>query len=262
MSGLLTENLEKIVPYWVRKREALERGFKVVWTGALLADMVIHALIEGIESAWPGYGTPTSLAQSGATRDVVRGLSDTNEEYAERLRLWLDRASRRGSDEAIVRSLHDYLLGRPMVRIVDRRGHWTEIDAAGNLRTFDAPWDWDSISHPGNAAARPTDVWVIVYGAAYPKYTSWLDPTRSMTKALGHGAPSAEVDAAIVELKKAKPAHNWIRCVIWVDTPAELNPELGVGVPDGRWGNWGKDHVSGARVPARNTNFRYWEFPQ
>ena len=75
-------------------------------------------------------------------------------------------------------------------------------------------------------------------------------------------APLIEVEQAIAELKRAKPAHNWIRCVLFVDSPALLNPELGVGLPDGRWGSWGKDNGAGRWVPSRNTTFRYWEFPQ
>lgn len=262
MAGLLIDGIERIVPWWFRKRPELERAFKLLWASALTGDMLVHALLEGIEAAWPGYGTPTALSEIGATRGIVRGLSDTVEEYATRLRAWREAYARIGSDEAIARSLHDYFLGRPMVRVVDRHGQWTEINSAGDLRTFTAPWDWDSISHPTASATRPTDIWVVVYGAAYPKYASWVDPVRAASRALGHNAPLLEVEQAIAELKRAKPAHNWIRCVLFVDSPSLLNPELGVGMPDGRWGNWSKDNGAGGRVPSRNTAFRYWEFPQ
>ncbi|MDB4946240.1 MAG: uncharacterized protein JWP97_5774 [Labilithrix sp.] len=260
MAGLLTDGIERLVPWWLRKRAGLERGFTYLWASALMCDVMIHSLIQGIEAAWPGYGTPTALTEIGATRGIVQGLSDSDAEYAARLRAWLDNADRVGSDEAIVRCLHDYLLARPMVRIVDRHGQWTEINAAGVLRTFTAPWDWDSISAPSAGTTRPTDVWVIVYGAAYTKYPTWA--SHDLSHGIGHNAPLTEADQAIAILKQAKPAHNWIRCVLWVDSPSQLDPELGTGLPDGRWGKWSKDDGSGGRVPSRNANFRYWEFDQ
>lgn len=260
MAGLLSEGLERIVPWWLRNRPGLDRGFKYLWASALMCDALIDALMQGIQAAWPGYGTPTALDESGVTRGVVRGLSDTNEEYAARQRVWLDDYARMGSDEAIARALHDYLRSRPMVRVVDRHGQWTEVDAAGNLRTFSAPWDWDSISHPTASADRPTDIWIIVYGAAYAHQPSWaaLDTGHG----IGHTVPIGEADQAVAILKQWKPAHNWIRCVLWVNGPSELDPENAIGLPDGKWGHWGKDDGTGAWVPSRNTNFRYWEFEQ
>lgn len=260
MAGLLIEGIERVVPWWLRYRIGLERGYRYLWSSALMCDALIHALIEGVQAAWPGYGTPTALSEIGATRGIVKGLSDTNDEYAERLRDWLDAYPRMGSDEAIVRSLHEYLLSRPMVRIVDRHGQWTEIDEAGDVRTFEAPWDWDSISHPTAAVDRPTDVWVIVYGAAYAHQPDW--DALDLTHGIGHTVPTNERDQAIALLKQWKPAHNFVRCVLWVDDPAELDPEAEVGLPDGKWGKWGKDDGSGTRVRARNSAFRYWEFDQ
>lgn len=260
MAGLLSDDLERIVPWWLRNRPGLDRGFKFLWASAVLCDALIDALTRGIQAAWPGYGTSTALDETGATRGIVRGLSDNEDEYAARLRGWLDTYERMGSDDAIVRGLHEYLRDRPMVRIVDRHGQWTEIGTAGTIRTFSAAWDWDSLSHPTGATDRPTDVWVIIYGSAYAHQPSWVD--LDSTHCLGHTAPSDEADQAVAILKQWKPAHNWIRCVVWVDDPADLDPEAAVGLPDGRWGNWGKDDGTGAWIPSRNANFRYWEFDQ
>lgn len=260
MAGLFTEKLEKILPWWLRDRIGLDRGYKFLWSSALMCDALIHALMEGVQAPWPGYGTPTALSEIGVTRGIVRGLSDTDAEYAARLQAWLDSYARMGSDEAIARSLHEYLAGRPMVRIVDRHQQWTEIDTAGNLRTFSAPWDWDSVSHPTASTDRPTDIWIIVYGAAYAHQPSWaaLDASHG----IGHTVPFVERDQGVALFKQWKPAHNWIRCVLWVDHTSELDPEGGVGLPDGKWGYWGKDDGTGARVRSRNSNFRYWEFDQ
>lgn len=260
MAGLLSENIEKILPWWMRKRIGLDRAYKFLWASALMCDALVHALLEGIEAPWPGYGTPTALSEIGATRGIVKGLSDTNDEYAARLQGWLDSYARMGSDESIARSIHEYLLNRPMVRVVDRHGQWTEIDTSGNLRTFNAQWDWDSISHPNAATERPTDVWVIVYGSAYEHQPSWDE--LDVMHGIGHTVPIGESDQSIAILKQWKPAHNWIRCVVWVDDSADLDPENEIGLPDGRWGNWSKDDGMGERVPSRDTNFRYWEFDQ
>ena len=258
MTGLLSEGIERIVPWWVARRPGLEHAYKVLWSSAVLCDALIHAMIEGVQASWPGVGTPTALGEIGVTRGIVRGLSDTHEEYAARLRGWLSSWGRCGSDEEIARQLRAYLAGRPMVRVVDRHGQWTEVDATGAVRTFSAPWDWDSLTHPTAAVDRPTDIWIIVYGS-YTHQPSWAELDDS--HGIGHVAPYTEVDQAIAILKTWKPSHNWIRCVIWVDTPAELDPEASVGLPDGRWGLWSKD-VANVRVAARNPAFRFWEFEQ
>lgn len=259
MAGLLSDGLERIVPWWYRRRAGLDRGFKFLWATAAMCDALIDSLMEGIQSAWPGQGTPTAHEQIGITRGIVKGLSDTPDDYALRLQKWLDAYAIMGDDEAIARSLHEYLRWRPMVRVVDRHGQWTEV-TSGTLRKFNAPWDWDSISHPTAATDRPTDIWVIVYGSAYERYGEWAD--LDLAHGIGHNVPLEEADQAIAILKQWKPAHNWIRCVLWVDTPDELDATAGVGVPDGTWGNWGKDDGTGAWVPSRNPNFRYWEFDQ
>lgn len=260
MAGLLSDDLERILPWWLRNRPGLDRGFKYIWASAVMCDALIDALMQGVQAAWPGLGTPTALDEIGNTRGIRRGLSDTNAEYAARLKAWLDKYARMGSDEELARALHEYLRGRPMVRVVDRHGQWTEVDEDGDLRTFTAPWDWDSISNPSHATDRPTDVWVIVYGSAYEHQPSWA--SLDLTHGIGHTVPRVEVDEAIAVMKQWKPAHNWIRCVVWVDDPAELDPENEIGLPDGRWGKWGKPDGFGSRVKSRNTNFRYWEFQQ
>lgn len=260
MAGLLSEGIERIVPWWLRNRPRFDRAYKYLWTSAVMCDAMIDALMQGTHAAWPGYGSPTALGEVGATRGIVRGLSDIDGEYAARLRAWLDRYPRMGSDEAIARALHEYLLSRPMVRVVDRHGQWTEIDASGNLRTFTAAWDWDSISHPTAATNRPTDVWIIIYGAAYAHQPNWV--SLDLGHGIGHTVPTIERDQAIALIKQWKPAHNFVRCVLWVDNPALLNPEASVGIPDGRWGYWGKDNGAGARIRSRNSAFRYWEFDQ
>lgn len=260
MAGLISDGLERILPWWMRRRAGFERAYKYAWASAIMCDALIETLMQGMVAAWPGYGTPTAHAEIGATRGIVKGLSDTSDEYADRLLAWLDEYPRMGSDESIARQFRAYLRGRPMVRVVDRHGQWTEVGTDGTLRTFAAPWDWDSISHPTAATERPTDVWVIVYASAYTPTPDW--PALDLARGLGHDAPVTESDQAISIVKQWKPAHNWIRCILWVDTPAELDPENGVGMPDGTWGRWSKDDGTGVWVPSRNSNFRYWEFEQ
>ena len=259
MGRVLSDGLDRLLPWWVRNRPQFKRGYNVVRAFAEVCDDQIDDLIEGIQSAWPGRGTPTALSQIGATRGIVRGLSDTDDDYAGRERGWLDRYPRMGSDEAIARELHEYLRSRPMIRVVDRHGQWTEINASGVLRTFTAAWDWDSISHPTAATDRPTDIWIIIY-ASYAHQPNWaaLDGSHG----IGHTSLPNEREQAISIIKQWKPAHNFVRCVIFADSPSALNPEASVGIPDGRWGYWGKDDGSGGRVKARSTAFRYWEFDQ
>lgn len=260
MAGLLTEKLDRIVPWWLRNRRGLDLGYKYLLASAITCDVMIDVLMQGLQAAWPGYGTPTALSEIGATRGIVRGLSDIDSAYEDRLRNWLDDYARMGSDEAIVLAVHKYLASHPMVRLVDRHGQWTEVDFSGNLRTFEAAWDWDSISHPSAATERPTDVWVVVYASAYLHQPSWA--ALDLTHGVGQNVPLNQAEQTIALIKQWKPAHNYIRCVIWVDDPAELDPENAVGMPDGKWGNWGKSDGSGGWVRSRNSDFRYWEFEQ
>ena len=125
---------------------------------------LMEGLIEGLQAAYPGLGTPTALQYIGRGRGILRGRLDTDDTYAGKLRAWLDRWETAGSMQGLARELYEYL-GLPL-RIVNRAGHWLSIDSLGIITTTQAMWDWDSVSHPERAGFW-SEMWIIVYTTVY-----------------------------------------------------------------------------------------------
>ena len=134
---------------------------------------------------------------------------------------------------------------------MNRHGQWFDVAADGTTSTYEAPWDWDSVSNP-ERANYDSDLWVIVTSPSPGQWahdSAWGD--RSWGDApmgFGHDCLREEVDAVKGLLSQWKGNHNRIRAVIWADDDV---------TPDGTWGQWGTRGAS--RVPARQSTFRYWE---
>jgi hypothetical protein len=135
--------LKSIIPSWLADRAGgLNKGFKVLWTIALMADGIVKASIEGVQAALPGIGTPTALRYIGASRRIIRGLGESDAAYAARLRGWLDLWTNAASDETTLRLLQAFLGpepngSTPACRIINRAGLFSYLDASGNFTQED-----------------------------------------------------------------------------------------------------------------------------
>lgn len=272
---LFIDSLRRVVPKWMidRVQQGKTVGFRYLYAMVALADIGVEVLVQGTQMRWPGVVlTPDSQAATGRSRGIMKPMGATPTEYGANLKVWRDRWKRAGSQEAIARALHDYIAGRPQVRVFNRAGVVVTITEAGVLSTTTCAWDWDSKSNP-EKATHWSELWVVIYppssGAASPfprqgpvalKIPNLGDGAHlgAITTGLGHLVGRTDADAVKQLLSQWKSAHARINCVIWTYDFTLFDPSAGT-LPDGFQGRWWKRNSSGVYVEARNPLCRYWE---
>ncbi len=258
----LRDALKLVLPWWLSDRFESGKtvGYRFLWCLVAVLDVLVDGLLQGMAAAWPGAGTPTALQYIGRARGVLRGMADTNAEYAAKLRGWLDRAEARGSQIAIARELHEYLSSHPRVRVINRHGHWLTMNADGTVEETDAAWDWDSVSNPERAGWW-SELWIIVYTGQFPHSGAWGDGRKWGVRDSGLGLVVKKVDREAMSnlVASAKSAHSKVRAVIWTDNDALFNPEDPGSCPDGTWGQWSLPGSSPRVAGGRDRTCRYWE---
>lgn len=252
------------MPWWLSDRELSAKksvGYRYLWSMVAPLDAHLDILVQGLQASWPGVGTPSALPRIGATRGIVRGQADTDEEYGAKLRSWLERWRNAGSQYAIARELHDYLGNHPRVRVINRAGFWVTMAADGTVSTAQATWDWDSVSNPERAGFW-SELFIVIYPTQWTLTGNWGDGRLygARDSGIGHQVTRKEVDAVRGILAEWKAAHTKIRAVIWTSDAALFDPTNPGTRPNGTWGQWSYE-VAGHRVASgRNTTTcRYWE---
>lgn len=248
--------LKSIVPAWLADRaDDLNKGFKVLWVIAQMADGIVQTSIEGVKAALPGLGTPTALALIGASRRILRGVSETDDEYAARLRTWLDVWTNAASDEVLLQLLQGFLgpdIALPKLRLITRAGHFTTLNVDGSF-TYDTDTDWTIPGSSWDTFYQPhhdqwwSDIWIVVYvnASRWPIYTSLTDPAWTAiwgagTLGLGHQVPREAAQGVMSIIADMKGAHTFVQAVIFTTDTALYVPGAlgGTGDPDGRWGSF------------------------
>lgn len=259
----LRDLVRSAVPVWLSDRKGFNVGFRVVYAIATILDAAIDVLTEGMQARMPGLGTPTALPRIGSDRLIVRGPGDTDAEYAAKLRDWRKKHARRGSEEAIARQIHEYLPNHPKVRIVNRLGVWTTVEADGTLtrEVHEGVWDWDSISNPERATDHHAEMWAIIYPTHYGTAGNWGDADGDTFGdnglAFGMDAPLEQVRTIRTLIEEWQSAGSRMRCVIFTFDPTDFDPVApGSLLPDGHWGRYSKI-VAGDSVPSRPLDLRF-----
>ncbi len=267
----LRHALKSLVPNWLGDLRGLNVGFAVLFVIALIGDLLIEVMFQGLFASWPGKGTPTALGLLGRSRGLVRGIGETDAAYSERLRGWLDLWPEAGSDETLGRLIQAYLGNNLVVRVVDRRGRFTTINADGSVtKVTDAAWNFDTTELPDRAGWW-SDLWIIVYlDSRWPVYTSladaafiaaWGSETGFRT---GLQVPQSVVSDINAIMAVFKGAHSWIEALVFTtDTSLFVPGSLGVTYPDGRWGAYSREiaTVQSAARPITSAGgiIRYWD---
>ena len=152
----------KLTPSWSHTGDC-ER---VLYSQGVIMDAALERLEQGLNARFPTRTQAAgSLALIGQDRNIVRGIGESDESYALRLREWrYPRGHRvRGNAFAMLTQLRAYFapVGPIRARTVDARGNWHTIDYDGsrshNWNVGD--WDWDG-APPAPRFAR---FWVILY---------------------------------------------------------------------------------------------------
>ncbi len=273
----LRHALKSIVPNWLADIPGLNVGFSILFIVALCADILIDVLMQGVFAAWPGKGDPSALSLIGRGRGLIRGREEGADEYALRLLDWLALWPESGSAETLGRLVQGYLGGSLVVRVIDRRGNFTTVNADGSVdQDIDATWNFDETGYPIRAINPPTqpgwwsDVWVVVYlDTRWPTYTDLTDADFIANwgtydaGGTGHEVPRGIRDDLNSIFAVFKGAHNWVECVVFTtDTALFVPGALGATYPDGEWGRFSK-YSAGKQIPARATTsaggtIRYW----
>jgi hypothetical protein len=277
-----------IVPSWLANRPGLQVGFKTVWSIALIADLLMEGVSQGLSSAFPGPGTPTALVELGRNRGFVQGPSQTNDEYAEELIAWRALWNRAGSDESLCLVLQAFIPGSPTVAVVNRASRWTVLSSAGSFSYVTgvalpsgayaphvyesaAAFDWDTHSNPGNSTDW-ADCWVVIGNPGYASETRTLTELAAAYGTLANWAatgwgigmrvPRSDVNAIEAIFATWFPPHANPKCIIWDFSGTFTN-----GIPsdalacNGYCGPWAYMTDGNAATPQRPSAARYWELP-
>ncbi len=255
--------IRSYLPPWLADRPGKNAGFRFVWGMIAPLDAASEMLLQGAVAAFPGRGTPTALQQIGRSRALIRGQGDTDDEYAARLRAWLDTWPKAGSQERVARALHEYLATRPRVRVVNRHGHWVTVNEDGSVEEHDVPFDWDSVSHPARAS-HWWDMWIIVYDPPWARVTAPIGTSGSVLEGretgIGHYVTQTERDEIVGLVNAFKSDHTFIRAIVWSYDDTLFDPEAPGTLPDGTWGAWGITSGSSYVLGGRNiVDCRFWE---
>jgi hypothetical protein len=255
------DSLNELVPAWlVDASPAPSWGYRFKGVLELISSSAVETMLEG-SLAFAGLGTPTALPYLGDERDVVRGRLDTDAQYQVKLSQWIQRAKDKGSAYRIAKDIWEYL-GNARVRVITRWGFWIDIATNGTLTTYNASWNWDSVSNPERSGYW-SDMWIIIGPATYALRTSVFGGTLHYagdTLGLGHQIPLSEADI-MRKIASRHAAHSCVRAIIWTSDATRFNPASPGTMPDGTWGMWhvldgGNNAISSGRDL---TTCRYWD---
>lgn len=263
-------------PIWLGNRLGLNTGYKILYSGALVLDIAMKAMIEGVRCWYPGLlvappgqalvDWTSSLQYAARSRGYIQGENESPESFAARMINWRTDWENAGSSEVLAKEIQAYLGNTPTVRIVDRSGFWVSIAPDGTITTANAAWDWDSVSNPERVGWW-SDLWIILYPCEWPISGTQLSDLVGLWGTYtgygtGHQVDRVAVSAIQQLVAQWKGAHSFVEAILWsYDATLFVPGTPALGDPDGTWGNWAKE-VAGALVPARtgasDGRVRYW----
>lgn len=271
----IRDALRGIVPNWLSDRQGFNVGFAILYVIALMCDFLVDKMLQGLAAAWPGAGTPTALYLVGQSRGLPRGATETDDEYAVRLRAYLDFWADDAGEPAALAQLVQLAVGdNAVVRVVDRHGTFNTCNADGSITTeVDTSWNWDETDYPERGALPDpwwSDLWVIVYidAAKWRFYSDlsdsdWVASWGGDNYGLGMMVPRPPVAAVHNVVSAFKGAHNYAVAVIFANDTSLFVPGALGAYPDGHQANFSRN-VAGVQTPDRIADITkptgYWIF--
>jgi len=255
-----------LAPRWLTEEEGELVGYSL----DIVLDAWVTRLMLGLLARFPQNGpngetAPTdALAAIGRDRRVVKGLFETEAEYAARELLWLDDRVRQGNPFMLMQKLAEYLGPLPSYRTVDARGNWYSRAADGTETSLLKQENWDWSGEPiGERWAR---FWVIIYpNGLWSEYPfdwgdtagpGWGEGAETTGLTWGSTAPAEHVNTTRAIVADWMPAGTRCVNIIIAFDAASFDPTA--PEPDGLWEHWSKN-VAGVQVPARLDTARYWD---
>lgn len=251
-----------LAPRWLTEGEGKLVGYALDLVKDAAAQRAYLGLLARFPQNDPQGATtapPDALAAMGRDRRLYRGIAETDQQYAARLKSWLDDRRTAGTAFTMMKQLHAYTGTQNGVsfRVVDNSGNWYTRSASGveSASLGLANWNWDN---------KPNDwsrFWVIVYPG-----TLWATTTSKYGAGLkkwglggGAGAYGATITPEQAKTLTAlvndwKPAGTTCMHVILAFDPASFSPTA--PEPDGTWGKFYK-YSGGVAVASRLATARY-----
>lgn len=265
----IRDQLRSWLPWWLQDRHlssGKSSGYRFLWVIVATLDVIAEWIIQGLQAAWPGQGTPTALSYIGNSRGIVRGIADTDDDYAARLRRWLDKWANAGTAKQLSEELHEYFGARPRVRVVNRNGAWATCNTDGSFSFATQAFDWDSVSNPSRAGFW-SELFVIVYTTEFGDAGNWGagdGQTWGALDGFGHGNTLNQRTAAQQIIANFKAARSHVRAIVFTSDNTLFDPATPASLPDGNWGQWSDPATSSPRAPSSRitTTCRYWESEQ
>jgi hypothetical protein len=268
-----------MVTQWLSDRPGLRVGFQVLWTFAGWCDKGMQAAVEGVRAGWPGSDTRVdNLRLLGFSRQRIQGETETDPEFVVTLQNWLVDVRDMGGDVWLVKELHRWIAGNPMVRLISRTRPASPLNRAGGAlyttcatdgtvtQTY-AAWNWDAMSNPERQGQKPGDVgffdyWIVVYAPTASLYESttghWGDGQGPGNSGRGLGLSATIIETSTIRnlVATGLGAHVTCRTLIWSYDVAAFDPATPArsGNPDGTWGRW---FNAATCLASRNRTHRY-----
>jgi hypothetical protein len=249
-----------VAPRWLTTGDGELVGYSL----DLMKDAFVERLRLGLLAKLPETAPTDAAIAMGRDRRLVKGISETQPQYAARLVKWLDDRKRVGNPYALLQKLAEYLGPLPKLRTVDNRGNWYTRDPDGTESAVlnEGNWDWDG------HAERWSRFWVVIYpnGLWTESAYDWGDAAgpnwgEDPSTTWGSTAPTEHVQSVRHIVNDWKPAGTRCVNIVIAFDPDSFDPTAEVddpGMPNGLWGGWSKN-VGGVQVPARLSTARYWD---
>lgn len=228
-------------------------GQRFRYSMAVIYDALADAAGYAVILRFPLKTSTDGLPLIGGDRQILRGPTELDASYANRLVQWLDLWRAAGNSMSVLLAvLSLFLPTMPRVRTVDNTSNWYSYDYNFNpfpiVQPLPTPpvyivgggnWNWDGNTVPWWRC------WVIIYATNLgwttgPKWGdggSWGGPNRLW----GIGGTTASFLAQLRQIiKQWKPAHAWVYNIViaLADNLFDPSHAQGGGInPDGTWGN-------------------------
>lgn len=158
---------QEFSPPWLRGYV----GSRYVYSGAIMWDTLAEFVRIGVIQRYPSLAQSSALAPLGRDRKIFRGLSETDEHYAERLRVFKRTWKLAGNAPTMLRQLWELMTpNATRIRYVvngydgapgagTQFADWWTIDGSGLTfqRVSPSNWNWDG------QFGKNVRFWVIVY---------------------------------------------------------------------------------------------------
>jgi hypothetical protein len=212
------DQIRRISPPWLK----IGNAEKYLYTLGVHLDALGDALVAGVKSRLPGLYSFEALPYIARERRLVRGRNESDEGFANRLRLWLLDHRRRGNPYALLSQLYTYYApDNFVIDLVYANGRRYSMDVDGAVTRDYIPWSPD-----GNAAkwARwwlfyNTDQWAVT-----PPTDTEIDELRLIPRAWNATHPLGYIVLfpSGAELWNYPPGHTWNESGVWNTSGGEV----------------------------------------